>query len=205
MFKDEAVSGAMGVRKGFEALLKYLDKKPNLIVIVDDISRLARDVSLYYNFKNEIERRRARCISLNQQYDETPEGKLSENITASFAQYERDNNTRRVISRQKERLQQGFWVFRVPLGYYYPKGKDKIIKIDYEIRDIIIDLFEGYAAGRFQNYVEANLFLASFPQIKSKYKTGKVPKELSKKILTSPLYAGYIEISSKSFSISLLM
>ncbi|WP_164503876.1 DUF1788 domain-containing protein [Rickettsiales endosymbiont of Stachyamoeba lipophora] len=41
---------SLGINKGFDFLLKYLDKKLNITVIINDIARLARDEAYSITF-----------------------------------------------------------------------------------------------------------------------------------------------------------
>lgn len=191
-FKDEAVSGNIGDRKGFNEMLAFLDRRPrgSIVVLVDDISRIARDVMLYHRLMLELKKRDTVCLFLNQNNDHSPEGKLSENMLASMAQYGRDDNTRRVISRQTSRLKEGFWPFRVPYGYNQQDRKTKIPSINEESRQTIIELFEGYASGRFQTLAEAKTFAETRLVVKSK--NGLLHKDFARDVLINPFYAGYI-------------
>ena len=197
VFRDEAISGTTHDRKGFSDLLKFLDKNKTknkkIVVIADDIARLARDVEIFHTYKAEIKKREAEILFTNQKNDDSPEGRFSENIQASAAQYERDSNRRRVITRQTARLQEGYWVYAAPIGYKFPGGKDKIIRVDETYSGIIIELYEGFASGRFQTYAEATSYLQTIPVVQSRYKSRKVHKDLAKTILTNFLYAGHIQ------------
>ena len=73
-------------------------------IIVDDIDRIARDMKVWLDKSEEIKSTGATIISLKQTVDDTPEGRLSTGVTMLTKQYERENNARRVVSRQKERL-----------------------------------------------------------------------------------------------------
>ena len=92
-------------------------------IIVDDIDRIARDSLVWLTKRAEIEETGATIISLKQAVEDNPESRLSVNITMATKQYERENNSRRVISRQKQRLKDGYRCFCVPLGYKYEKAK----------------------------------------------------------------------------------
>ena len=130
IFDDKWVSWKYANRPGLNEMLKSLKKEnknpdnPKInYIIVDDIDRIARDVWIRLDKKKEIENTGANIISLKQAIEDTPESRLSTNITMATKQYERENNSRRVISRQIQRLKDGYRCFYAPLGYKYEKAK----------------------------------------------------------------------------------
>ena len=129
-YRDEWVSWKLASRKGLDEMLRDLKKanrnknNPTIKhIIVDDIDRVARDMKIWLDKSEEIKSTWATIISLKQTVDDTPEWRLSTGVTMLTKQYERENNARRVVSRQKERLREWYWCFSVPLGYKYEKAK----------------------------------------------------------------------------------
>ncbi len=129
-YRDEWVSWKLATRKWLDEMIRDLKKanknksKPKIKhVIVDDIDRIARDMWVWLTKKAEIEATGATIISLKQTIEDNPESRLSTNITMATKQYERENNARRVVSRQLERLKAWYWCWSVPLGYKYEKNK----------------------------------------------------------------------------------
>ena len=121
-YKDEWVSWKLASRKWLDEMLNDLKREnknknnPKIRhVIVDDIDRIARDVWVWLTKKMEIEATWATIISLKQNLEDTPEWRLMSTITMWTKQYERENNARRVVSRQKERLRDWYRCFSVPL------------------------------------------------------------------------------------------
>ncbi len=130
-FDDKWVSWKFANRPWLNEMLKNLKKEnknpfnPKInYIIVDDIDRIARDVWVRSNKRTEIESTWAYIISPKWWVIEnTPESNLSTNITMATKQYERENNSRRVISRQKQRLLDWYRCFCTPIGYKYEKAK----------------------------------------------------------------------------------
>jgi len=92
------------------------------------------------------------------------------------------------------RLEQGYAVFRPPVGYKYieVKGGGKILIINNPMASIIQEALVGFASGRFQTQSEIMYFLESFAEYpKNGY--GKVVQQRVKDILTNVIYAGYIQ------------
>ena len=129
-YRDEWVSWKLASRKWLDEMLRDLKKanknknNPTIKhIIVDDIDRVARDMKIWLDKSEEIKATGATIISLKQTVDDTPEGRLSTGVTMLTKQYERENNARRVVSRQKERLRDWYWCFSVPLWYKFEKDK----------------------------------------------------------------------------------
>lgn len=135
-YRDEWVSWKLASREWLNKMISDLKKanknkkNPKIKhVIVDDIDRIARDLWVWLAKKEEIEATGATIISLKQTIEDNPESRLSTNITMATKQYERENNARRVVSRQKERLRAWYWCWSVPLWYKYEKDKQHWGKI----------------------------------------------------------------------------
>ena len=130
-YEDWGVSGKYMSRKHLDELLRDLKElnknpaKPEIqYVMVDDIDRMARDITVRVTKKAEIEATGAKILSLKQSLDDTPEAHLMETISMATKQYERENNWRRVKDRQRQRMLDWFLCFKVPLGYEYWKAKN---------------------------------------------------------------------------------
>ena len=153
---DDGVSWKLASRKWLDEMLKDLkaaNKNPLnptiKHIIVDDIDRIARDVGVWITKKAEIEATWATILSLKQTLEDTPEGRLSATITMATKQYERENNSRRVISRQIQRLKDWYRCFYVPLGYKYEKAKQwwwKVVVPDEPTFSIVSEWFKLLAS-----------------------------------------------------------
>jgi site-specific DNA recombinase len=66
VFVDEAVSGGITTRPGMQAMLSYLREHThgqNFVVVIDDISRLARDIKAHLDLREAISSAGARLES----------------------------------------------------------------------------------------------------------------------------------------------
>ena len=198
VFKDSAISGAKEERDGLESAYRYLvnyrgREKP--VIIVDDLSRLARGNHPYRNIVNKFKAIGAKFVFTKVEFDDTPEGFLMEDITSSMAGYERQKNTQRVNDRMRARMRGGYWVFNAPPAYKYEKDPvhGKILAIDEPDASIIKEALEGYASDKFQGQRDIQKFLISkrYSPRGRKFKT--VHLQQVKRILERPIYAGLIE------------
>jgi site-specific DNA recombinase len=193
VFRDEGTSGAIFDRQGIVELTDYLKNHKGTVVIIDDISRLARDIQVHHTLRALLGSYGATLESPSMTFEDSPEGSFIENIHASLAQYHRQQNARQVKNRMKARLQQGIWVFNLPVGYKRIKhsGNQKQIIKDELVASIVKEGLEGFASGRFQQIIELQSFFESQKEF-PKGKKNTVRHEQVADMLKTPLYAGFI-------------
>lgn len=196
-FRDEGISGKFLERDGIQSLLGYLDDHPRekYIVIIDDLSRLARDVMVHLRLRLELKKREAELECLNMNLDETDEGELVELMMAGVNQYQRKSNRRQVINKMKARLEAGFWPFCMPPGLKNFKDplRGKILKPDGSPDAIVRKTaIEKYANGELRTQDEVRLFIKEELE-----KLGVDAKLISyhgvQNLLKNPLYYSLIE------------
>ncbi|MEL6312326.1 MAG: recombinase family protein, partial [Pseudomonadota bacterium] len=168
VFRDEAVSGGMIDRPGMKAMLDWLADQPEeTVVIIDDISRLARDIEAHLQLRGAIAAAGARLESPTTEFGDDADGRLVENLLASVSQHHRQKNTEQVKNRIRARMLAGYWLFYPALGYRYEKvaGHGKLLVRDEPNASTVAAALEGYATGRFQGIAEVKRFLESHPAI----------------------------------------
>ncbi|MGB0696442.1 MAG: recombinase family protein [Rhodospirillaceae bacterium] len=196
-FRDEAVSGGIFDRPGMQDMLAFLRKnrkRGGTVVIIDDISRLARDIKAHLDLRDAISGAGGRLESPSIEFGEDSDSLLVENLLASVSQHQRQKNAEQVHNRQRARLLNGYWTFSCPPGYRYVKapGQGMILERAEPLASIIAEGLEGFASDRFQTKSEVKRFFESFPDFpKTRY--GTVTCENTNRILTRLLYAGYLE------------
>lgn len=197
VFRDEAISGGIMDRPGMLAMLDYLDRNRSsgpIVVIIDDISRLARNIRAHLDLRDAINEAGGRLESPSIEFGEDSDSILVENLLASVSQHQRQKNTEQVFNRQRARLLNGYWTFSKPPGYRYEArpGEGKVLVRDEPLASIIQEGMEGFASGRFQTQAEVKRFFESFPAFpKTRHRT--VTNEAVNRILTRVLYAGHLE------------
>ena len=196
VFYEGAVSGGDFDRPEMNKLIEYLTfNNDEFVVIFDDISRLARDVNVHRLLVRSIRDAGAEidCISTVVGSD-TPSDILVETMIAATKEYERLNNRMQVKSRQRARLELGYWVFCHPPGYVYKKHPvhGKLLHRDEPNASIIKEALEGFANNRFGTQENVRCFLES-RNYKASNKSTKPHTETVKRMLTKSLYAGIVE------------
>ncbi|MBL1419271.1 MAG: recombinase family protein [Alphaproteobacteria bacterium] len=206
VFPDDVSGGGDFInRAGMVALLAFLDAQEDkqYTVIFDDLKRFARDTEFHIKLRREFALRKATIKCLNFNFDDTPEGKFIETIFAAHGELERQQNGRQVTQKMKARAKQGFCVFRAVVGYKYIKSKHggKILVRDEPLASAVQEALESFASGRFESQAEVKRFLEGQPSFPKDTKTGEITYQRIGKMLTQPLYAGYIEVPNWGISL----
>lgn len=196
VFTDDA-SGGLINRPGMQAMLSFLRKhrrQPH-VVIIDDISRLARGIHAHLELRAAISNACGLLESPSLEFGEDSDSQLIENLLASVSQHQRQKNGEQTLNRMRARALNGYWVFQAPVGYRYERvsGQGKVLHPDNPCASILREALEGYASERLSTQAEVKRFLeaqAPFP----KTPRGEVTNQRVNDFLTQPLYAGYLEL-----------
>ncbi len=195
VFSDD-LSGSATERPGVKAMLAFLKahrSNPH-IVLVDDISRLARSVSAHIELRAAITLAGGVLESPTLEFNDDADSELQEYILATVAQHQRRKNAEQTKNRMRARVMNGYWVFQAPVGYRYEKagGQGKVLVRDEPLASIVEEALEGFASGRFQIQAEVKRFLERHPEFPRDQK-GEVRNQQVTDILTRVVYAGYVE------------
>ncbi|WP_299671766.1 recombinase family protein [uncultured Roseobacter sp.] len=202
-FYERAVSGGVADRPSFNAMLSYIKaQKDPVVVVIDDISRLARDIESHWALRRTLEDMGGKLESPSLTFGEDSDSILVENLLASVSQHQRQKNGEQTKNRMRARVMNGYWVSHAPVGFKYEKVKahGKLLVRDEPLASIVQEALEGFASGRFETQAEVKRFLESQPDFpKTRY--GHVTNETVNRILNRPHYAGYIEFPNWDVSL----
>lgn len=195
IFTDTASGGGnFTSRDGQVKILKLIDKFPhrNFVCIVDDPSRLARDVMAHFTFRDALRVRGVGVESPNFNFEETPEGEMAEGMSAVVSQYQRKANRRQVVQKMKARLERGYWCFSQKKGYDMFKDPihGKLCKPNKESKVLTLAL-EGFARGDLPRKIDFCRFLFERGFWKGKYPEKYL--DSAGAILSDCFYMGDIE------------
>lgn len=197
VFSDKGVSGSLINRPGMQAMLNAISEASldqNIAVLIDDISRLARDIKAHLDLRQAISAAGATLESPSFEFGEDSDSVLVENLLASVSQHQRQNNAEQTKNRMRARMQNGYYTFYAPLGLKYETvaGRGKILVRDEPVASVIQEAIEGFAHGRFRSQAEVARFLEQQPAF-PKTRHGTVTNEAANRILNRVVYAGMIE------------
>lgn len=193
----EVLTGGEQNRPIMDALLAYLrkHKSEGRIVIIDDISRFARDVPGHWYLREQLKQAGGVLESPRIEFGDDADAVFRENILASAAQHQRQKNAEQTKSRMRARILNGYYVFQRPVGYRYSKvpGRGSVLTRHEPHASILTEALEGFANGRFASQAEVKRFLESQPDYPKDKRTGEVHWQRVTDLLTRPVYAGYVE------------
>lgn len=193
-FMDD-ITGKAVERRGMKAMLAFLKKNRSAapIVLIDDISRLAREVKAHIELRAAISLAGGTLESPSVEFGDDADSELQEYILATVAQHQRRKNAEQTKNRMRARVLNGYWPFACPVGYRHQRvpGHGNMLVRNEPLASIVQEALEGYASGRFQLQAEVVRFLESFPEFPRDRK-GNVRAQQVTDILTRPVYAGYV-------------
>ncbi|MBI4030693.1 MAG: recombinase family protein [Proteobacteria bacterium] len=101
-FKDEGISGKDSDRPQVKAMIDFIQNHPNeVVVIMDEVNRMARENIAYYLLKQAIEAAGGKIEYVSQKFDDSAEGAFIESIIVQVGAYERIHNAHRTINRME--------------------------------------------------------------------------------------------------------
>ena len=119
-YVDEAESGRIADRPQFRRMLDEASKpeSPFREILVWKFSRFTRKREHAVAFKSMLRRRGVRVVSITEQADDTPTGKLLEAIIESVDEFYSENLAQEVTRGMREAASRGFWMTSyAPYGY----------------------------------------------------------------------------------------
>ncbi len=137
-YVDEAESGRIADRPQFQKMLDEAAKPeaPFREILVWKFSRFTRKREHAVAFKSMLRRRGIRVVSITEQADDTPTGKLLEAIIESVDEFYSENLAQEVTRGMREAASRGFWVTTfAPYGYrkvYVQDGTKKRPKLELD-------------------------------------------------------------------------
>ncbi len=198
VFKDEGASGGLVGRSGMQEMLQFLkaQKQDEHMVLIDDISRLARGLEAHLQLRTLISSVGGKLASPSIEFGEDSDSLLVENLLASVSQHQRQKNAEQTKNRMQARVRNGYWCFSPPVGYRFsqvPGHVGKVMVKNEPVASVVQEALEGYASGRFEIQSEVKRFLENsvhFP----KDKNGEVHFQRVTNLLGQVLYTGYLDV-----------
>ena len=192
----EVLTGSSQDRPAMSDLLRYLrkHKKEGRIVIIDDISRFARDVRGHWILREELKQAGGVLESPRIKFADDADSIFNENILASAAQHQRQKNAEQTKNRMRGRVLNGYWPFKPCMGYRHERrpGQGMLLVRNEPLASVIQEALEGFASGRFRTQSEIKRFFEAHPAF-PKENDGTIRFQYVTDILKNPLYAGYVE------------
>ena len=190
------MSGGVADRPSFNAMLDFIKRQNGgVVVVIDDISRFARDIESHWALRRTLKEMGGHLESPNLKFGEDSDSVLVENLLASVSQHQRQKNDEQTKNRMRARVMNGYWVSHAPRDFKYErkKGHGKLLGRDEPLASIVQEALEGFASGRFETRAEVKRFLEVQPNY-PKTRHGHVTNEEVDRLMKRPHYAGYVEM-----------
>ena len=154
-YVDEAESGRIADRPQFSRMLDEASKPeaPFKEILVWKFSRFTRKREHAVAFKSMLRRRGVRVVSITEQADDTPTGKLLEAIIESVDEFYSENLAQEVLRGMREAASRGFFLgSKAPYGYTRIKVSDGVkdrptLEVDPVAAPIVKEIFESSRRG----------------------------------------------------------
>lgn len=107
-------------RKHFNLMLNFARKSKEKIsyILVYSVDRFSRSGANAIYIASELRKENIKVFAVTQPSDTaTPSGKLQQNIQFIFSEYDNDLRREKCVAGMKEKLSQGYWVNKAPMGY----------------------------------------------------------------------------------------
>ena len=152
IFREEGESAKTANRTQLRAMLNYCaveSKRRNIgVVVVYKVDRLARDVNDHATIRAVLKKHGIQMRAVAEAFDDTPAGKLVENMMAAVAQFDNDARAARTIAGMSEGLTRGRWMWKAPLGYVKGDRSSQSLVPDPVSAPLVRLAFERVASGR---------------------------------------------------------
>ncbi len=196
VFTDDMTGKALR-RPAMDRMLAFLrlHKKDSIAVIIDDISRLARNIEAHIELRRTLSDAGGILESPSIEFGEDSDSRLVEHMLATVAQHQREKNAEQTQNRMRGRKMNGYWTFQAPIGFRYEKinGHGKLLVRNEPVASIVQEGLEGYATGRFASQAELKRFFESQPAFPKDLPNDLIRQQRVSEMLTRIIYAGYVE------------
>ncbi|UOQ76525.1 recombinase family protein [Hymenobacter sp. 5516J-16] len=177
-------------RKEFTRMLKFVQQKSNRIsrIVVASFDRFSRSGGAAIALITKLRGEGVSVDAVTQQIDaSTPEGQLFQAIQMLMNNFDNALRARRAKSGTEERIRNGYWTARAPLGYTMTKqGNEQIIVVN-ETGELLRQVFRMKLEDGFSN----TQLLAWLRKRNVKVANGSLTQ-----IFQNPFYCGFIRHSS---------
>jgi site-specific DNA recombinase len=152
VFIERGESAKTTNRTELKNMLDFISLKYNEIdsLIVFKLDRLARNLIDYTNLLSIFSKSGIVLKSATETIGESPEGKLMQNMIASFAQFHNDQKSQRTKIGMNQALKEGRWIWVPPFGYKYEKLNSKSYLMFSKDKKIVESIFNSFLNGKKQ-------------------------------------------------------
>jgi len=182
----EAESAGKAGRTEFGRMLAYLKAHPEVrIVVAHKLDRLYRNYRDQIALEEELEVRVRYVVG---DFPATPQGELVRDVQLGVAKYYLGNLREEVIKGMDEKVAQGGWPHRAPIGYLNERSSRSVV-VDPVNAPLVVHAFERYSTG----LVSLRDLADELHSLGLSFRGGgKLYPSVLHRMLTNPFYCGRI-------------
>jgi site-specific DNA recombinase len=136
VYKDEGFSGKNTNRPQFQQMMNDIKKKKPDYVVCYKLDRISRSVVDFANLFETLTSKRIELVCVKEQFDtSTPMGRAMINMTAAFAQMERETIAERIRDNMIFLAKTGRWLGGpAPTGFFCEREEE--VSIDFKVKTV---------------------------------------------------------------------
>ncbi len=145
-YADEGLSAKDTKRPAYQKMMADIKKGKINLIMVTDLSRLSRNIYDFCNLLNDLEKYKAKFLSIKEQFDSsTPSGKMMIYNMINLAQFEREQISERVALGCHSRAMRGFMNGgRSILGFDKSKENSGVYVVNEEETKTVKKIFKTF-------------------------------------------------------------
>ena len=209
-FSDPAYSGSSMNRPGIRALMRQIEAGEIKIVLIFKLERVLRSTDEWGPFRSFLQQHGCRLVSPTEDLsDETPSGRLKNNLMMSVAEYERLNTAEKIRIKLNEQAKRGFWTGgQVPFGYVYDETLQGLsphptegatLRRIFEMAASLTSLTEIANTLNAEGLRTRARIFNRRSGTKQNVGEKRFRSDIVRRLITRPLYAGRVRMNGKEF------
>ncbi|KMK75272.1 recombinase family protein [Alkalihalobacillus pseudalcaliphilus] len=159
---EESLSGTKSKRPELDKLLDNLETDGVEIVLIKDVSRLARNQKLAHNFLEKLKLNSIHLVATNGQYDSREKSLDTFGLIAWAAELESQSTSDRIKSVKKLTAKKGKFIGSQPPFGYYKKDGRLFKRTDWTV-DVVKRIYQDYLNGQGIDSIAKQLTLEVVP------------------------------------------
>jgi site-specific DNA recombinase len=125
VFIERGESAKTADRPELKNIYEYIKKAPDVShLLVYKIDRLSRAVEDQFGILKNLRDNGVTLLSVTENIDDTPAGRLMRNLLWSFAQFDNEQRGERIMLSTMARFKEGYWIYGAPRGYKMVRNPD---------------------------------------------------------------------------------
>jgi DNA invertase Pin-like site-specific DNA recombinase len=209
-FSDPAYSGSSMNRPGIRALMRQIEAGEIKVVLIFKLERVLRSTDEWGPFRSFLQQHGCRLLSPTEDLsDESPSGRLKNNLLMSVAEYERLNTAEKIRIKLNEQAKRGFWTGgQVPFGYNYDEALQGLnphpteaatLRRIFEMAARLISLTEIANTLNDEGLRTRARIFQKRDGTKKNVGEKRFRSDIIRRLITRPLYAGRVRMNGHEF------